>query len=274
VRRVAIDDSNKDRYRRFSESKYGGLLDDWMEELQPEIVFCKECGHHWYLRQPSPEQLSFMYANGRPLSSGRLTREPNQEMVNEMSQLAKLTGKMHPRLLDFGSGFGRWARAAARTGFDVYAYEPIKVRGAESVDEFTLVHDLSEIAGMQFDAVNLEQVLEHIPDPIHTLQTIKSFFSEDTILRVRVPNIFRPPEGSCVWTDWPYDGIRVHAMAPFEHLHGFTPRSLVNVIERSGYELIPLKKIWRNYPVLVARNLAGKIYPKVGQTMALAKLIN
>jgi 2-polyprenyl-3-methyl-5-hydroxy-6-metoxy-1,4-benzoquinol methylase len=274
ARRVVIDDSSRERYRSFSEIKYGGLLDGWMAELQPEIVVCSDCGHHWYLRQPSPEQLSLMYANGRRLLSDAVSREPTQEMLSEMRRLAKLIGKEQPRLLDFGSGFGRWARAAARVGFRVQAYEPSEARGTESVEEFTLVHDLSEIAGMRFDVINLEQVLEHVPDPVDTLQIISSFFTAGTVLRVRVPNILRPPEGASVWVNWPYDGMRVHAMAPFEHLHGFTPSSLVNLIKRSGYELVPLKKTWRNYTIFSIRNLVGKVCPKAAQTMVLAKLID
>jgi SAM-dependent methyltransferase len=272
VRRVAIDESSRERYLSFSEIKYGGLLNGWMDELQPEIVFCSDCGHHWYLRQPLPEQLSLMYAKGRRLLSGAVSREPTQEMLVEMRRLTNLIGIERPRLLDFGSGFGRWARAAAQAGFRVHAYEPSETRGAESVEEFTLVHDLSEIAGLRFDAINLEQVLEHVPDPEETLRTITAFCTPDTVLRIRVPNILRPPEGSRVWADWPYDGKRVHAMAPFEHLHGFTPPSLVNLINRSGYELISLNELWRNYPNLSIRNLIGNFYTKAAPTMALAKL--
>jgi len=274
ARLVAINDGNRDRYRRFSDVKYGGHLDDWIATLEPEIVVCGHCRHHWYLRQPSPVQLSLMYANGRRLLPGAVSREPTMEMLVEMRRFAKLAGKNQPRLLDFGSGFGRWARAAAKAGFRVHAYEPSEARGSESVEEFTLVHDLSEIAGMRFDAINLEQVLEHVPDPEETLRTITAFCTPNTVLRIRVPNILRPPEGSRVWADWPYDGKRVHAMAPFEHLHGFTRLSLVNLIKRAGYELLPLNKFWRSYPNFAIRNLVGNVYTKVAQTMVLATLRN
>lgn len=271
VRRVAIDDSSRKRYRNFSEIKYGGLLNGWMVELQPEIVVCSDCGHHWYLRQPSPEQLSLMYANGRRLLPGAVSREPTQEMLAEMRRLAKLIGKEQPRLLDFGSGFGRWARAAAQAGFCVHAYEPSEARGAESIEEFALVHDLSEIAGKSFDAINLEQVLEHVPDPVETLRIILAFCTAETVLRIRVPNILRPPEGAKVWVDWPYDGVRVHAMAPFEHLHGFTPSSLRKVVARAGF--MPLAKpnmAWR-YPLESARWWLGQWIPRLDQTFLIVR---
>ena len=266
---VAISDVNRDRYRRFSDIKYGGLLDDWVTTLKPEIVVCSDCGHHWYLRQPSPEQLSLMYGNGRRLLPGAVSREPTQEMLAEMRRLAKLIGKEQPRLLDFGSGFGRWARAAARAGFLVHAYEPTKARGAEAVEEFTLVHELSEVAGMSFDAINFEQVLEHVPDPEETLRTITAFCTPKSVLRIRVPNILRPPEGNKVWVDWPYDGKRVHAMAPFEHLHGFTPDSLRCLLERSGFRFLTAQTLFGNYPATLIRQLIGRWVPRVAQTLAL-----
>jgi len=272
---AALDTDRVQRFIEFDHLKYGGLMSEWIDTCPPEIVRCHVCGHCWYRYQPTLEQLDRMYAAGEPLESGAVvSREPTVFMLREMRRLRRVVVKPNPSLLDYGSGFGRWARAAARVGFRVYAYEPSEARGAEFVEEFTLVHDLSEIAGMRFDAINLEQVLEHVPDPTETLQIISSFVTADTVLRVRVPNILRPPEGASVWVDWPYDGKRVHAMAPFEHLHGFTPTSLVNLIKRSGYELLPLDKVWRNYPILSIRNLAGNVYPRAAQTMALAKLVN
>lgn len=269
-RRVAIEESGRrERLRRFSELKYGGLLDEWVEDLQPEIVACDACGHHWYRRQPSPEQLSRMYASGRPLLDAAVSREPTPGMLAEMQRLARMSGRRAPRLLDFGSGFGRWARAAARAGFRVHAYEPSAARGAETVDEFTLVHDLSAIAGMQFEVVNLEQVLEHVPDPLETLRRVKDHFGADTLLRVRVPNISRPPEGPGVWRDWPYDGKRVHIMAPFEHLHGFTPESLRALTRRAGLEPVSGLQLARYYPVAWLREAVEPVRPSWGSTFAL-----
>lgn len=271
ARRVAINDGNRDQYRRFSDIKYDGLLDDWIATLEPEIVVCGHCRHHWYLRQPSPEQLSLMYSKGRRLLSSAVSREPTKEMLTDMQRLAKLTGKEKPRLLDFGSGFGRWARAAARAGFLVHAYEPSKARGAEAVEEFTLVHELSEVAGMSFDAINFEQVLEHVPDPVETLQIILAFCTADTVLRIRVPNILRPPESTKVWADWPYDGKRVHAMAPFEHLHGFTPDSLRKTVTRAGFmPFSKMDKAWC-YPLESARGWLGQWIPRLDQTFLIVR---
>ncbi|MFN4310057.1 MAG: class I SAM-dependent methyltransferase [Ferrovibrio sp.] len=268
-RQVAIGDDNRERFHRFSKIKYGGLLDSWVDVLKPEIVACTDCGHHWYLRQPSTEQLSEMYANGRRLLVNEISREPGYEMIAEMRRLVRLVGKRSPRLLDFGSGFGRWARAAARAGFQVHAYEPSTARGAESVDEFTLVHDLAEIDGMKFDAINLEQVLEHVPAPLDTLHQIRAYMEPNSILRIRVPNITRSLEGPEIWRVWPYDGTHVHVMAPFEHLHGFTPESFIALSRRADLRVISGLRFAFTHPKAWFREVVRPISQKWASTSAL-----
>jgi len=145
-------------------------------------------------------------------------------------------------------------------------------RGNENDPPFKLVHSEDELNGSRFDVINLEQVLEHVPDPNKILLNIRSYCSDATIVRITVPNILWCEEGKDIWRLWPFDGQRTHVMAPFEHLHGFTPSSLVNLIKRSGYEHLPLKKTWRNYTIVSLRNLVGKLYPNVAQTIVLAQL--
>lgn len=272
---VRADASAMVRYLAYSARKYGGLLDDWVNTDTLTILCCETCDHHWYRNQPTAEQLSAMYAAGRPLHGpASPSREPTPAMLKEMRRLYRLAGGGAPSLLDYGSGFGRWARAAVQAGFRVHAFEPSAARGAEPDAPFTLVHELDALRDMTFDVIHLEQVLEHVPSPLETLEQIKTYCSPETILRITAPTILRPPEGSGIWEVWPYDGKRAHTMAPFEHLHGFTPSSLIKLVKRSGYKVLPLEMLWRYYPILSMRNLVSHVYPKAGQTMVLAKIKN
>ncbi len=103
-----------------------------MEEIPPVIIGCMHCGHSWYRHQPDPEQLEQMYSCGRSLNPGvPIQREPSAEMIKEMRRLHHLVSSSHvvSTLLDYGSSYGRWARAAAKAGFRVTAFEPSVVRG-------------------------------------------------------------------------------------------------------------------------------------------------
>ena len=271
-----LDGRSRQAFLEYDQLKYGGLLSGWIDIVPPEILACRACGHAWYRNQPDPEQLAIMYASGRPLLKlpHPQSNTPTSAMQEEMRRLRHLVGieGRQPSLLDFGSGRGRWARAAVLEGFKVVAYEPSVSRGNENDPPFKLVHSEDELNGSRFDVINLEQVLEHVPDPNKILLNIRSYCSDATIVRITVPNILWCEEGKDIWRLWPFDGQRTHVMAPFEHLHGFTPSSLVNLIKRSGYEHLPLKKTWRNYTIVSLRNLVGKLYPNVAQTIVLAQL--
>ena len=274
---AALNNSSRERYLSYSDIKYAGLLDEWLNVLHPVIDQCKACGHHWYREQPSDDMLSTMYSQGRPLKAKtvKIDRSVRPEMVTEMRRLRRLICNDKVTLLDYGSGFGRWARAAVEAGFEVTAFEPSKTRGTESSEvPFRYVCSLDEIAGQKFDAINLEQVLEHTPDPLGVLKMVASFCDHNSVVRTTVPNILRCPEGKKIWDEWPFDGTRAHTMAPFEHLHGFTPKSLETAFNNANFVPVSGVKIWSLYPMQMSRKLIGKFIPKLGITWGMTRLSN
>lgn len=265
-----LGDESRERFLKYSNLKYDGLLTGWLSELEPVVMRCERCGHCWYQDQPSDHQLYLMYSSGNRVHPEiKMTRDPSDRMLREMKKLKSLVIQPEPSFLDYGSGFGRWARAAVQVGFEVHAFEPSQVRGAEEEAPFSLVHDIDALCGKTFDVINLEQVLEHVSDPFEVLNGIHAFCHAKTLIRVTVPNILRCEEGRNIWREWPFNGRRVHIMAPFEHLHGFTPLSLNTLIKRADYKTLPLQMLLRHYPIMVIRNLFRRIYPPIGQTMQL-----
>ncbi|AGS20633.1 hypothetical protein REMIM1_CH00783 [Rhizobium etli bv. mimosae str. Mim1] len=270
-----LDSVRRRAFLEFDEIKYGGLLSNWLDEIPVQISGCRECGHAWYRYQPEPGQLSLMYASGRPLSANATpANAPSAAMHQEMRRLRRLANEAsgEPLLLDYGSGRGRWARAAVAEGFRVVAYEPSVERGREAAPPFQLVHLESELRGMRFDVIHLEQVLEHVPHPFETLTKLKAYCGPHTIVRIAVPNILRDPSGRLIWETWPFDGKAPHVLAPFEHLHGFTPASLRELCLRAGYQPIPPHHIVRTHPVTLLRHWIGFAWPRLGTTLQYLSL--
>jgi hypothetical protein len=269
---ATLDVESRKRFINFSRLKYGGLMDDWVERIPLVVLKCPKCGHFWYRNQPQPKDLAAMYA-ARQLSVTYTSpsREPTSRMLKEMQGMRRLfESNSSPTLLDYGSGFGRWARAATQAGFTVTAFEPSATRGAEEKTPFELVHDLCAIKGRRFDAVQLEQVLEHIPDPLQTLRMIRDFCHSQTILRVTVPNLLRSQEGRAIWREWPFDGERPHTLAPFEHLHGFTPKSLRLMLEVAGFKTNHIQLIKNGHLLNSIRYLFGSnLMPTLSTTQAI-----
>jgi SAM-dependent methyltransferase len=275
VRVARLDEVSKAAYLDYSKAKYAGFLDDWLEQIDVAIDGCSQCGHYWYKEQPDNEMLSNMYTKGRPLlaQKGIAFRNATPAIIQEIHRIKKLVSFVNPRLLDYGSGFGRWARAAVQAGFQVTAYEPSEERGIENHKiDFTLLHDVDDLKNQYFEIINLEQVLEHVPNPVALLKELRIYCTADTIIRITVPNVLRCPEGSKIWSEWPYNGSRAHTMAPFEHLHGFTPESLRKAVIRAGFKPVNNLKVWFNYPVEMLRSYIGKLFPRLGQTFILIKI--
>jgi SAM-dependent methyltransferase len=265
---VRLDPRRREALRAFDERKYGGAMSRWVPPVEAEVAGCRECGHAWYRHQPSDEQLSSMYEAGRPLSGAAPSQQPTAFMLAEMSRVRTLIGEREgrPSLLDYGSGFGRWARAAVSSGFAVTAFEPSMARSADPERPFEFVADASDLESRRFDVVQLEQVLEHVHEPIALLRRLRAHVTPSGFMRVTVPNILRAPEGARLWELWPYDGHGPHTLAPFEHLHGFTPRSLESVALRAGFAPVTDARVWRHYAVNEARRIAGRWVPAIGTT--------
>jgi len=264
-----LDEFRRQVFLKFDQIKYGGLLAKWIDTVSPQVLGCRVCGHAWYRHQPEPDQLSLMYAAGRPLEPNAVhTNVPSIAMQQEMRKIRRLTNTApeEPLLLDYGSGRGRWARAAVSEGFRVVAYEPSVERGGESAPPFLLLHSEFDLEGMQFDVINLEQVLEHVPDPLETLTRLKAYCRPQTLIRITVPNIMRDPSGSKVWESWPFDGKTPHVLAPFEHLHGFTPSSLRILCIRAGYRPVAAYRIARTHPLNLVRRWIDVVWPSLGTT--------
>jgi hypothetical protein len=136
-------------------------------------------------------------------------------------------------LLDYGSGGSRWAIAAYQAGFRVTAYEPAVSRQVLN-GGIELVGSLQAVEGRRFDVINLEQVLEHIPDPVRDLNALKQHCHAYTVLRITVPDVARL--GKRLWDGFPFNGITMHILSPYEHLHGFRQLSFQALLKAAGLE--------------------------------------
>ncbi len=257
-------------FLRLSREKYGGCMDGWEQDLSLDMARCGRCGHIWHHMQPDQDALFQMYAQGRRLKGGEPSTQPTSRMLATMTGLLRLgrTGAPQPTLLDYGSGAGRWSVAARRAGFRVTAYEPSagRQRDAGGVE---VIGSLGILAGRTFDVINLEQVLEHLPDPVSSLRGLREYCHDQTVLRISVPDVARL--GTALWRGYPFDGKAMHMLSPFEHLHGFQRSSLLALIDRAGLRPCSGLRLLRSCPRYVAERAAIALGSPYGRTTALAQ---
>lgn len=143
------------------------------------------------------------------------------------------------RLLDFGCGAGVFLRCAVAQGWDATGYD---VGGAaiESCRRqgLTVVTELDDIPRGAFDAVLLSHVFEHVTDHRATLAAVARALAPGGRVFIEVPNVkslrarlSHPLLSRHARFDERYRAFPIH-------LSYFAPRTLRDVLEQSGFEVV------------------------------------
>ncbi len=210
------------------------------------LVRCGECGHVFLNQEFTPGQLTDLYSNYYPRSNFDLDAyQPYQE---ENGFWAWLDGSKSSafrwvpesvRVLDVGCGFGESLGYHADRGCDVYGVEADKnIRRV--ADKFGYhVHvglfDPDIYEPEFFDYVTMDQVMEHVADPIETLQGVARILKPGGKVILTTPNA--NGWGARVfgrkWINWhtPY------------HLQFYSEKSMQILVDKSDLEIVDSRTI-------------------------------
>jgi 2-polyprenyl-3-methyl-5-hydroxy-6-metoxy-1,4-benzoquinol methylase len=133
-------------------------------------------------------------------------------------------------MLDVGCGAGDLALTFARHGWRVAGVEPSAAAAARAASAGIDVHhgtlDDAPWRGPTFDAIVFNHSLEHVPDPLTTLQQAAALLCDGGMLAVAVPNF------GC-WQRRLF-GSRWFQLDLPRHLQHFDARTLAALLERAG----------------------------------------
>lgn len=178
-----------------------------------------------------------------------------------LSNQGQIYAESGMKVLDFGCGAGYSLVEMSEIGVDCYGIEAdtnVKIIGEElglKLHVGTL--EDSPFKNIKFDLIILNQVLEHVADPIQLIDKFKSMLSEKGIIVISVPNvdsIYRKIFGF-KWINWhiPY------------HIHHFSKKTVSELFERSGYKIIKVRTVTPNlWTSLQIRSL--RYEPKLGKS--------
>ncbi len=206
-----------------------------------DIVQCDACGFRHVLPLPDAAKLEqayreLYYGEEKPAFLAHAGEDQDWAQLAQTDRLEifeSLLGR--GRLLDIGSGPGFFLKAAQARGWQVLGVEPsrqaaahARALGVEVVEGF---FDAQTAGGLGvFDVVHLNNVLEHLPDPIGTLTLAREVLKQGGLICVGVPNDFSPFQiaaraslGADEW--W---------IVPSHHLNYFDFASAAALLERLG----------------------------------------
>lgn len=158
---------------------------------------------------------------------------------NLLGELERLVTMGTRSLLDVGAHVGRFMTLARDAGWNAEGLELNPTTAAIAAKRTGLpVHHVNArkfaTTGRQFRVVTLIDVLEHIPEPIYLLRTVKRLLEPGGVVAVKVP--CGPAQR---WKEQLLAAIRpgrkISLADNLVHVNHFSPRSLRLAFERAGY---------------------------------------
>jgi len=212
-----------------------------------DILDCTACGFRHAVPLPDPAAMErayreTYYADEKPTF---LAHAGEDQAWAELAQIDRLEIFEHAlapdrrRLLDIGSGPGFFLNTAQSRGWQVQGIEPSRQAAAHArglgvavVEGFFNAQTAPALG--HFDVVHLNNVLEHIADPIALLGLARDRLAQGGLICVNVPNDFSPFQAAARAAgqtgDW--------WIAPPHHLNYFDFASLGALLERLGFAIV------------------------------------
>ena len=155
------------------------------------------------------------------------------------------------KLLDLGCGEGFFSNFFKKSGWDVrcidFSDDGIKRHNPSLLSDFVqgdLLKYLDKSGSNihKFDLINLDNVLEHVIDPVQLLRKINSKIKPSSIIRVDVPHDFSRFQSLLVEREL----TKETWVCPPEHLSYFNNESLKKLLKVEGFNLLSLQA---DYPI-------------------------
>lgn len=222
------------------------MYDEWLNRFDPDIPH----GGH---RIATLEKLSY-YA---------------QEIVKVIVFLKK--DAIDIDMLDYGMGWGRWCYMAKAYGCNSFGLDLSTARVEHGRAEGITVIGIDDLNKHQFDFINMEQVVEHLPYPLKTLTTLTKFLKPGGLIKISVPN-GKDVKKRLKIMDWtaPRNSKRFLIPAtPLVHINTFNHKSVIAMAAKAGLEHvnIPMKceyALTHNYGIGQAvKNILRPMYRRL-----------
>jgi SAM-dependent methyltransferase len=219
--------------------------------VRTQIVRCQTCAHLYPNPMPYPVRgLSDLY--GAP--DEFFSEKPPENQKRLGAELlrgfeARLGGK--GKVLDVGCGRGELLRAAFEAGWEYDGLDPSAenlqwAREQFGIDARLGTFDDVRFPAASFDVVTMGGVIEHLYDPLATLEEIYRILKPGGLLWFDAPNengLFARLGNlymKALGRDWV---VNLAPTFPPYHVQGFGPRSLRRIMKRAGFRIERLR-VW------------------------------
>jgi 2-polyprenyl-3-methyl-5-hydroxy-6-metoxy-1,4-benzoquinol methylase len=195
---------------------------------------CTGCGLVQLATPPVPYWRDVIRAAGISAEMGRFRRKQFGAWLTKHQLIGH-------KVLEIGCGQGEYLAILAQVGADAYGIEH-KAESVQAclskglqVEQLFLENCATTVQSGAFDGFVILNFLEHIPRAHTTLKAIAAQLNDGAVGMVEVPNLDIIIEG------------RLFAEFIPDHLYYFTRKSLTNLLEANGFDVLACEPAWHNY---------------------------
>ncbi len=200
----------------------------------PQIVECNHCGYVYANLRWEAAELVGAYAAVE--DETYLAEREGRELTfrKHLQELEKWTGVANGRrLLDVGAYIGVFVETAKAAGWNAIGVEPsqwaAKVAQAQGLPVIEGTLEAAELVGQRFDVVTMWDVIEHVADPMAELAKSFDLLEPGGFLAVHTMDI-DSLAAKVMGRRWPW--------LMDMHIHYFSKRTLAEMLERVGFEVV------------------------------------
>jgi 2-polyprenyl-3-methyl-5-hydroxy-6-metoxy-1,4-benzoquinol methylase len=168
-----------------------------------QLIKCKNCDVVFYTPQPSPEELIAFY-NSLDYREYYLNSAMTEQLLNKFryKQLIEFVKKYAPHILekkekfylDIGCGEGDLLKIAQEDNWNITGTEIALTNDKKESNLLNNSIIIGDILSLNlpenyYDLITIYHVIEHLIDPIATLQKIRTLLKPDGIAFIETPNI-------------------------------------------------------------------------------------
>jgi SAM-dependent methyltransferase len=249
----------------------GGIGLECLNDAKYILDECCVCGLIYQREVPNDALMTKLYEEWmdprRNIEDHERTDDLNyfSEYAHEIMRIISYFNRIPStlKILDFGMGLAKWALMAKAFGCDVYGTELSVIKRKRAEENGIKVIDLDEDRRCRFDFINVDQVVEHIREPLTLLSSLKELLKHDGLIKVCVPDggDIKKRLQIMDWKAPRWTANSLHPVHPLEHVNCFCHDSLIMLSKMAGLEVVHLPKA-KKFPLLIRNNPLGSWHPK------------
>jgi SAM-dependent methyltransferase len=226
-------------YRELYDDRYGyhGLF---------SMMECPSCSHLSLDVTFSPDDLNNLYSNFYPRSKFDLSdfkslkaAEGFRSWLEGVKSRPLFWIPKHVKILDIGCGFGESLAYHRDRGCEVHGVE-VDENILRVADKFGFEVKCGQFSANNyqkeyFDYVTMDQVIEHVLDPVETLHSILTILKKSGKVVLSTPNAYS-------WAAFLFGKKWMNWHTPY-HYHLFSRKSLCLAAEKAGFTVCKIQTV-------------------------------